>query len=482
MSTLHRDKSNPSVGEDARKGGAGSATHYRTVWRWHFFGGLFVAPVLLVLAVTGAIYLFDREIEGWWNRDILTVRVGAAPLALADQEAAVRVAYPSATINRVRLPRMPDQASRWLVTLPEGQSSEIFLDPYTGHVTGVADPDLQPMAIVRDLHGTLLAGDAGSYLVELTACWTMVMLATGIYLWWPRTWKARGTIVPRVQAGGRRLWRDLHAIPSIINALLVIFLILTGLPWSAFWGPQFAQLGQAIPFIAPSPNFGDHRAHITAMLAEPADGKDRAAHNHADHAGETPRETENLPWVIVQTLRPSSAGPVAIGIAEMEALLPLLERDRFGGGGSISFPKKPGDIFTISYVPDQAEGQRTIYIDPKDGRVIENIGWDRYSVVGKVTEWGVLTHMGRQYGLWNQIIGLVVCLCLVGTVSAGIVLWWRRRPQGTWAAPQVTPSDRMPSALKATIAAMAVLFPLVGASLVLVYVAERFRRTFLRRA
>jgi uncharacterized iron-regulated membrane protein len=410
------------------------------------------------------------------------VSVGEAPLALADQEASVRAAYPSATINRVRLPRTSEQASRWLVTLPEGENSEVFLDPYTGRVTGVADPDLQPMAIVRDLHGTLLAGDAGSYLVELTACWTMVMLATGIFLWWPRTWKAKGTIIPRLEAGGRRLWRDLHAIPSIINALLIMFLILTGLPWSAFWGPQFAKLGHAIPFIAPSPNFGDHRGHVAAMQAESTDEAAPAAHNHADHPGETPTVTENTPWVIAQTPRPSGTGPVAIGIAQMEALLPLLERERFGGGGSISYPKKPGDIFAISYVPDQAEGQRTIYVDPKDGRVIENIGWDRYSAVGKVTEWGVLTHMGRQYGLWNQIIGLVVCLCLVGTVTAGIVLWWRRRPQGTWAAPQVQPRDRMPSALKVTIASMAVLFPLVGVSLVLVYVAERLSRTFVRRA
>ncbi|MBK8272029.1 MAG: PepSY domain-containing protein [Sphingomonadales bacterium] len=28
---------------------------YRTIWRWHFYAGLFVIPLILILATTGAI-------------------------------------------------------------------------------------------------------------------------------------------------------------------------------------------------------------------------------------------------------------------------------------------------------------------------------------------------------------------------------------------------------------------------------------------
>ena len=58
---------------------------YRSVWRWHFYAGLFSAPLLIVLTLTGAIYLFDREIDGWWNRDMQAVAVGGAALPLAAQ-------------------------------------------------------------------------------------------------------------------------------------------------------------------------------------------------------------------------------------------------------------------------------------------------------------------------------------------------------------------------------------------------------------
>ena len=36
---------------------------YRLVWRWHFYAGLIVAPFAVLLALTGAIYLFQPQIE-----------------------------------------------------------------------------------------------------------------------------------------------------------------------------------------------------------------------------------------------------------------------------------------------------------------------------------------------------------------------------------------------------------------------------------
>ena len=38
---------------------------YRTVWRWHFYAGLFVVPFILLLSLTGAIYLFKPQIDRW---------------------------------------------------------------------------------------------------------------------------------------------------------------------------------------------------------------------------------------------------------------------------------------------------------------------------------------------------------------------------------------------------------------------------------
>lgn len=426
---------------------------YRAVWRWHFYAALWTAPLLVVLTLSGAIYLFDREIDAWWNRDVQTLAhaPGATALPLARQEAAVLAAYPGAAIMRVRLPFAADEAAIWSLRTAGGPLRDVYLDPARGRVTGERDPALQPTNLVRKVHGTLLGGEIGSHVVELVACWTLVMMATGVWLWWPRKWKARGVIVPRLAAAGRRRWRDLHAIPSILNAGFVILLVLTGLPWSAFWGAQFTRLGEAVPFIAPSPNFhappqaDPHAMHKMAAMP-PADPK--------------------LPWTIRHSMMPHGAGHGPAGIARIEALLPLLDRAHYGEGVRILYPQGPAGVFTVSYVPDKAEGQRTLYVDPGSGRVLGNVGWADYSPVAKAVEWGVMTHMGRQYGIANQLANLAVCLVLVGSVAAGLVLWWRRRPQGELGAPALAAGDRMPAGVRALLAALAVLFPLVGATMV----------------
>ena len=66
---------------------------YRAVWRWHFYAGLFALPFLIILAVTGALYLFHDEIDGLVYADLKRVEAQAAshaqttPTAAADQAA-----------------------------------------------------------------------------------------------------------------------------------------------------------------------------------------------------------------------------------------------------------------------------------------------------------------------------------------------------------------------------------------------------------
>jgi len=42
---------------------APTSSAYRTIWRWHFYAGIIFAPFLVMLAVTGSIYLFKPQIE-----------------------------------------------------------------------------------------------------------------------------------------------------------------------------------------------------------------------------------------------------------------------------------------------------------------------------------------------------------------------------------------------------------------------------------
>jgi uncharacterized iron-regulated membrane protein len=352
--------------------------------------------------------------------------------------------YPQAMLLSMTPPASPSAASRWTLQLPDGGRRELFVNPYTAKVQAEIDPERSLTAIARRLHGTLLSGDAGSYLVELTACWTLVMLLTGLYLWWPARWRL-SAFLPRGSVRGRAFWRDWHAIPAMFNAVLVLLLVLTGLPWSVFWGSQFAQLGGKLPLLAPSPNF----------------------------TSRPPPSIQGLPWVIQHHGTPQGAHVPRATIAVIEPTLLREDLSARGADLKVIYPAAPGDAFIASYVPSRAQRQRTAYLDPGDGRLLGSIDWNDYSPAARAVEWGVMTHTGRQFGRANQFANLAVCLVLIGTTIAGVVLWWKRRPRGQLGAPERT-GERLPGGIVVMLVTLGLLFPLLGATLIPVALIDRY--------
>lgn len=301
-------------------------------------------------------------------------------------------------------------------------------------------------------------------LVEFAGCWAFVLLVTGVFLWWPRKERRVGVALPRLAARGRSFWRDLHAVPSAWNAPIIAFLILTGLPWSSFWGENLARIGTIEPLaaaLAPTPNF----------IAAP----DAPLHaGHAQHSEparlEDNEDAADLPWAIRKAALPAGGGETRVGI---DALMAIAEAHGVNAPGlRIIYPSGPSGVFTLSYVPDKAEGQRTIHVDPASGAVLQNIGWIDYSPLGKAVEFGVETHVGRQFGAVNKWLMFASCILLVLTIVFGIVMWLSRRPQGKLGAPPVPPGARLSAPIIIAAVALGVVFPLVGLSMIAILAFE----------
>jgi uncharacterized iron-regulated membrane protein len=434
---------------------------YGAVWRWHFYAGLFVMPFLLMLAVTGAIYTFDDEIEGWWYRDLLQTPACATPLPAATQEAAVRAAHPGAAVSRYTVAADSARAAIWTIKPPQGGALNLFVEPCTGVVRGAVETRWQLMNVVSALHGELLLGQVGDWIIELAASWAMVLLVTGLYLWWPdKGDRLLGSFIPRLNACGRVFWRDLHAVPAMWNAIAVGFLILSGLPWAGFWGGQLASLGTVSHLTSPTPNFV---AAPTLDAAAPADP-------HAAHRAEAAANDDtSVPWAIRHDPAPAG-GAARIRVAEVEAI--ARERGVLAPGLRLIYPSAPGSVWHLSYIPGGATTQRTLYLDPADGRVLDDIGYDRYSPLGKAVEWGVEIHLGRQFGLVNQLLCVLVCLLTALTVVSGTVMWWQRRPAGGLGAPSLPKGYRRQAGVVVIAAVLGIVFPLMGASLVAVLLLD----------
>ena len=194
---------------------------------------------MLLLAITGSIYLFKPQLDSLMYPNLLFVpgQDVTSVLPYSQQLQTVQRAYPNATISNITPSIAPDRSTEVAITTADNELTA-FVNPYNGQLLGTRDENQNLQAIIRRLHGELMIGKIGDYLVELAACWGLVLLLTGLYLWLPRNgFSVWGVLLPRLNSTSKRVfWRDLHSVSGFYGAILIAILILTGLTWSGFWG------------------------------------------------------------------------------------------------------------------------------------------------------------------------------------------------------------------------------------------------------
>ncbi len=148
---------------------------YNLAWRWHFYAGLFVAPFMILLAITGIIYLFKPQLDPWMYRDLMVVEAGPQRQSADTLLAQVRQAYPQGHVGQY-LPPLNAERSAQFVVHDGGRELNVFVDPYNAKVLGAQDGKQNLQAIARALHGELMVGTVGDRLVGSSpqagaSCW-----------------------------------------------------------------------------------------------------------------------------------------------------------------------------------------------------------------------------------------------------------------------------------------------------------------------
>ncbi len=467
------------VRDVAERGLTAGGAAYRIVWRWHFYAGLFCLPFVAILSLSGAIYLFKPQIDAFADRAFDHLQM-AGPLASLDEQVAAALASaPDARLKALLLRRDPTDAARVLLMRPDGQELRVFVRPDT---LQIADSQLERSrftSIVHDLHGELLAGEPGALLVELAGAWAIVMVITGLYLWWPRADLGLGGVLYPRLGGGRRFLRDLHAVTGVWLSFLALFFLISALPWTKVWGQGFKTIRSFAAAEQVRQDWTTGPASEQALrLQEYRDAKPSNAEapedEHAGHHGQSADHSEHAEHMKHAGALSGQDGARIEGFERIAALArPLQLADPV----LVSPPSPNKRNWVVRSNSQNRPSRVTLEYDPATFALVKRETFDDRPLIDRIVGVGVAAHEGQLFGWVNQLLGLVTAVGYLTLVVTSALMWWRRRPQGRLGAPPaLAQTPRLAPFVIALVVAIGVFLPTLGISLILIAVVERIIR------
>lgn len=347
-------------------------TNYQFLWKWHSLAGLFTLPVVLLLAVTGSVYLFKNNYEAEEINALKQVLPEGEKLSLNKQWDIASKSWEKKPTAFV----LPDNEKEATVFVSGrfSHKSTLYVNPYTGGVNGKVNVNETEMHQVRKLHGELLLGKFGTLIVELVASWMVVLILTGVYLHWPKKNQWKKLFYINFKSSKKILFRDIHTFTGFWFSLLLLLILAGGLPWTDVYGTQFKwaqkQTNTGFPKEWNARFYKSKVTNKSPLLLE------KVAHQAA---------SLNLPGVV-----------------------------------SVSLPNKTTGVYTIANQVNNPLETKIVHIDKFTGDIVYEGTWKDIGVLMKIRLWAMAFHQG-QFGLWNLILVLFVSFALMILAVAALI-------------------------------------------------------------
>lgn len=351
--------------------------------------------LITLICFSGAALVFEKEVMELSRPHLYFVeKTEAAPLPMEELMARVAATLPAGvSATGVNVSSDPERA--YQVTLSKPRRASVYVNQYTGRVTGSHERAPFFNTMFR-MHRWLLHSmkpDGGIYwgkvVVGVSTLMFVFVLISGVVIWWPRTKKAlKNSLKIAAGKGWRRFCYDLHVAGGMYALLLLLVMALTGLTWSFEWYKA-----------------GFYK--VFGVEVQPAGmGHGKAA------AGAAPYTH----WQEVYN-RLAQANPdyrqISVG----------------NGSASVAFGRYGNQRATDRYEFNPHTGEITAATLYKD---LEN--------AGKIRGWIYSVHVGSWGGMLTRILSFIAALIGASLPLTGYYLWIRKRMRRTASGGAAKPS------------------------------------------
>lgn len=189
-----------------------------TIHKWL---GLFAGIFILVMSLSGAVIVFDDEIESFLNRDIINQPNYQEPVSIDKAYQAIRSAYPTWDIRIKSIPEKANQVIKAEVRHPDARRY-LYLDPVQGKILRDLDSEKTFSYWMLKLHYKLHAGFWGEVIVLLAGLMLLFSLITGF-------WFYRKSILKTVTFKKRPRFRKLKTFSSEMHRFIGVWALIFNL-------------------------------------------------------------------------------------------------------------------------------------------------------------------------------------------------------------------------------------------------------------
>ena len=347
--------------------------------RWSTFAlGVF----FLILSVSGTILVFGDELDRLWSPRLFATTPG--DIGPDSALRAIQIAEPGRTVDWLWFPR-PERPV-YIGQFGDGLEGRhyVHVDPGTGRVLGRrGEPAINR---IRALHVNFWADLQGALAVGLVGIALLVMMASGLYLWWPGLRKMALGFRVRSKGGPVLVNYDLHNLMGVVTLPLLTLITLTGV------GIIFA---------------GTTRLVLHTLWLDRPEPVSRIERLRIE-----PRpDREMLPLgELVNRARDTIPG-----FDLMAVVFP--RRDDQGLQVRLS---QPGVRFR--------DGLARVLLDPYTGEVIGTLDLRTLTPADAFRrKWLISLHVGSYGGVPVRAIYAIVGLVPVALAGTGLAVWWLRR-------------------------------------------------------
>jgi uncharacterized iron-regulated membrane protein len=228
---------------EANKNKKGNSLFHRISAWLHLWLGLASGLIVVIVSLTGCIYVFQDEIRTLyepWRYVESSSKPFLQPTTLINKAARY---LPKKKATSITYGSKKDAAVVAAFNRKKGIFVSVYVNPYNGNILKVTKLDRKHSAdffrVILNGHRALwLPYNIGRPIVGVGILMFVVLLISGIVLWWPKKWIK--SIIDKSfkikwNASFKRVNYDTHNVLGFYACLVLLMISLTGLVWSFQW-------------------------------------------------------------------------------------------------------------------------------------------------------------------------------------------------------------------------------------------------------